>query len=368
MTVKRPSVGKVFEAAGAGQSHQILQLKDQVEALEAEVLRLRTNPEGNAELEQQIQELTSQLSEREGLHEIAIELIDPDPDQPRQTITDAMKQARAESLRQYGQLTPIIVIPQANGRYKLFEGELRWRSAPLVPMKTLQSVFLRQSQDAATIFRGQLLTRLHDEDLHDLDLAEALIQDIRNHVPGLVDADDIPQRLEAGIRHLRKLGRLPELSTLRQQSQKQQEEWIDTIEFDSVTAALFTVLLDLHLNPASVASNIFPLLRLQDDLKQAIRATGLDSSKARAIAQIRDNDQREAILDAAIDSSLPLSEIKKQVAKLQERVQPEVSLKQQFAGTVKRLQKSSIWKDPTREKKLQDLMEQIEELLKQDKP
>ncbi|HEY9908710.1 MAG TPA: chromosome partitioning protein ParB, partial [Thermosynechococcaceae cyanobacterium] len=113
----------------------------------------------------------------------------------------------------------------------------------------------------------------------------------------------------------------------------------------------------------SVASNIFPLLKLQDDLKQVIRATGLDSSKARAISQVKDNEQREVILQAAIDHSLSLSEIKKRIAELSDRNQAELSLKQQFTGTVKRLNKSSVWKDPIRQKKLQKLMGQIEDLL-----
>jgi len=368
MPVKKPSVGQLFANAGVGQSGQVLELKDRVEELEAEVLRLRADPTSNQDLEHQVQILTEQLQGKDGEHEIPIDLIDPDPNQPRRTITDAMKVSRAESLREYGQLQPIIVIPQLDGRYRLFEGELRWRAAPLVPMTMLRAVFLQQEQDAATVFRGQLLTRLHNEDLHDLDLAEALLQDIRYQTEWS-DDQDIPQVLDEGIRYLRKLNRLRELSQLKQQSRQTQQEWVESIDFPNpLTPSILSILLDLHLNPASVCSNIFPLLSVPEDVKHAIRTTGLDSSKARSIARLEDQEDRSIVLQLAIDG-LSLEEVRKQVAHLQMSDPPQLkssgSLKQQFTGNAKRLQKSSIWKDPSKQVKLESLMVQIEELLQE---
>ncbi len=293
MPTRKPSVGKLFETAGTTQSHQVLQLKDRVEELEEEIAQLRSGEigvEDRATLEQQIQELTEQLANRDGIHEIEISLIDPDPNQPRQTITNVMIQARADSLREHGQLSPIILIPQENGRYTLFDGELRWKSAPFVPMPSLRSVFLKndRGEDPAIVFRGQLLTRLHSEELHDLDLAEALIIDIQNHCPSLRDAaDEIPKLLDGGIRSLRKAKRLSELSSVRQQPLSAQQLWIDGIQFAQPEVAdIFKVLLELRLNPVSVTNNIFPLLKLPSDLKQTIRSTALESSKVREIAKL----------------------------------------------------------------------------------
>jgi ParB family chromosome partitioning protein len=120
----------------------------------------------------------NQLATQGGVHEIAINLIDPDPVQPRQTFPQLVIQERAESLRRQGQKNPIVLIPQLDGRYKLFDGELRWRSAPLAGMRKLKAVFLpkEEAPDEVVVFEGQIVSSIHSEKLHDLDLAAALIR------------------------------------------------------------------------------------------------------------------------------------------------------------------------------------------------
>ncbi|TBR56925.1 hypothetical protein B4U84_26130 [Westiellopsis prolifica IICB1] len=61
-----------------------------------------------------------------GVHEIEIQRIKPDPEQPRQTFPLYQLQERAESLRRHGQKTPIVLIPQPQSEYILFDGELRF--------------------------------------------------------------------------------------------------------------------------------------------------------------------------------------------------------------------------------------------------
>lgn len=127
MAVPKP-IGMKQLFGDVGQSQQIHQLHSQVEELQVEIARLRvdtTNFEEKAVLEQQIEQLTTQLKASSGIQEIAIELIDPDPIQPRQAFPYAVVKERAESLRGQGQKTPIVVIPQENGRYTLFDGELQ---------------------------------------------------------------------------------------------------------------------------------------------------------------------------------------------------------------------------------------------------
>lgn len=305
MATKKPvEISQLFGIAG--QSQQIHQLKSQIEKLEAEITQLRENafsPEEKTALEQQISELTNQLATQGGIHEIAISLIDPDPIQPRQTFPPSVIQERAESLRRQGQKNPIVLIPQHDGRYKLFDGELRWRSAPLAGMKTLKAVFLPQEEtlDEAVVFEGQLVSSIHSQKLHDLDLATALIRLIIHKHPDLQDREDeIPKFLNAFINRLIRSKMLQELALIKDADLTTQQEWLETANFRELEEQeIVSVLLGLQLNPVSINNNIFPLLKLTEDLKNAIRSEGLESSKVRELNKLSSEqlkvDETEAV-------------------------------------------------------------------------
>ena len=135
------------------------------------------------------------------------------------------------------------------------------------------------------------------------------------------------------------------------------QEWVDLESFFQSLPGQIT--------PESFRTNYLPLLNLPSDVMQALREGKLEYTKARAIARLKDDEQRGEVLRQAINNNFSLSEVKQHIAQLQGSTQlyPEPTLKQQFVGTFKRLQKSSIWKDPSKQKKLQKLMGQIEEML-----
>ena len=90
--------------------------------LQAEITQLRSAQ--SPELEVQVQNLREQL-QHSGEKHIKLELIDPNPEQPRQTITSSAIQAKARSLSKHGQITPVILVPHSNDRYILLDGQLR---------------------------------------------------------------------------------------------------------------------------------------------------------------------------------------------------------------------------------------------------
>ncbi|MBD1913179.1 ParB/RepB/Spo0J family partition protein [Leptolyngbya sp. FACHB-8] len=310
----------------AGQSHQVHQLKNRVEELEAELTQLRSGTLSSQEkvaLEQQIEELTSQLAATGGTHEISLSLIEPDPNQPRATFPKILIQERAESLTRHGQKTPIIVVPQANGRYVLFEGELRWRAASLLGWKTLKAVFLlEEAVDEGDIFEGQLVTSIHSQKLHDLDLAAALVRLITHRYPYFEDQEKtIPKTLKSVIRRLERGGQLSKLSEIRIANHEEQELWLESVGFKQVEERdIFAVLLGLQLHPVSISNNIFPLLDLPEDLKQVIKSEGLESSKARELnkltAELLEVSESKArsirleVSEKVVQEKLPLSQTK----------------------------------------------------------
>src|SRR5947199_8619593 len=86
----------------------------------------------------------------EELRELPVELLDPNPSQPRRGFDEAALVALAESIRSRGVLQPVLVRPLPGGRYELIAGERRWRAAKLAERETIPAV-VRQHDDAAAL-------------------------------------------------------------------------------------------------------------------------------------------------------------------------------------------------------------------------
>lgn len=138
---------------------------------------------------------------------------------------------------------------------------------------------------------------------------------------------------------------------------------IRTSQWEKLTA--FFESLPGQITPDSFRANYLPLLRLPEDVMQALKQGNLEYTKARALARIKDSEQRVALLQHTVSKNLSLSEIKKQIAAMQVQKSQlqELPIKNQISEAYKRLQKSSVWKDPSKQVRLQKLMKEIEELL-----
>lgn len=78
--------------------------------------------------------------------EIPIELIDRNPFQTRGHMDEGQLAELAASITSNGVVQPILVRPQANGRFQLIAGERRWRASQLAGKKTIPAI-LRQVSD-----------------------------------------------------------------------------------------------------------------------------------------------------------------------------------------------------------------------------
>jgi ParB family transcriptional regulator, chromosome partitioning protein len=81
-----------------------------------------------------------------GLREVPVELIDPNPRQPRREFDEEALVALSESIRARGILQPVVVRPLAGGRYELIAGERRLRAARLAELDAIPAV-VRQTED-----------------------------------------------------------------------------------------------------------------------------------------------------------------------------------------------------------------------------
>ncbi|HMM79839.1 MAG TPA: ParB/RepB/Spo0J family partition protein [Pyrinomonadaceae bacterium] len=63
------------------------------------------------------------------VNELDIDLIEPNPEQPRVNFADSELEELAASIRSNGIVQPIVVRPKGENRYQIVAGERRWRAA-----------------------------------------------------------------------------------------------------------------------------------------------------------------------------------------------------------------------------------------------
>jgi ParB family chromosome partitioning protein len=106
-----------------------------------------------------------------GAGEAPVELVAPNPRQPRRSFDEDALVALAESLKDRGVLQPVLVRPVAGGTYELIAGERRWRAARLAGLETVPAV-VRPDDDAASLELA-LIENMAREDLNPVEEARA---------------------------------------------------------------------------------------------------------------------------------------------------------------------------------------------------
>jgi ParB family transcriptional regulator, chromosome partitioning protein len=114
---------------------------------------------------------TSQSEIGAELRDLPLELIAPNPDQPRRVIEEEALVALGESLKERGVLQPVLVRPVPGGTYELIAGERRWRAAQLAGLASVPAM-VRPDDDAASLELA-LIENMAREDLNPLEEARA---------------------------------------------------------------------------------------------------------------------------------------------------------------------------------------------------
>jgi ParB family chromosome partitioning protein len=114
----------------------------------------------------------------EELRDLPVDLVSPNPNQPRRAFDEEGLLALTESIRSRGVLQPILVRPRA-GRYELIAGERRWRAARLAGLETIPAM-VRHHGDAGSLELA-LIENMAREDLNPVDQARgcaALVEEL----------------------------------------------------------------------------------------------------------------------------------------------------------------------------------------------
>jgi ParB family transcriptional regulator, chromosome partitioning protein len=109
--------------------------------------------------------------ESQELRQLPLDLISPNPSQPRRTVDEQTLMSLADSIRARGVLQPVLVRPLVGGRYELIAGERRWRAAGIAELDAIPAV-VRRHDDAASLEMA-LIENMAREDLNPVDEARA---------------------------------------------------------------------------------------------------------------------------------------------------------------------------------------------------
>jgi len=107
----------------------------------------------------------------ETVRQIGIELLDPNPGQPRKLFADEALDELARSIEEYGIIQPLVV--RANGdRFQIVAGERRWRAAQRAGLHEVPAIVRKIGDESAVLIA--LVENLQREDLNPMDEALAL--------------------------------------------------------------------------------------------------------------------------------------------------------------------------------------------------
>lgn len=110
---------------------------------------------------------------------VDLDLIEPNPNQPRVDFDDSALTELAASIGEVGVLQPIVVRPLDDGRFALIAGERRWRAARRAGLGAIPAV-IRQSDEQGTLTEA-LIENIQRQDLSAMEEAAAYHQLLENY-------------------------------------------------------------------------------------------------------------------------------------------------------------------------------------------
>ena len=102
--------------------------------------------------------------------EVAVADIEPNRGQPRHVFDEEKLRELADSIREHGVVSPLIVSELGDGRYRIIAGERRWRAARLAGLQEVPVVVVEA--DDKTVMELALIENLQRQDLNPMEEAE----------------------------------------------------------------------------------------------------------------------------------------------------------------------------------------------------
>ena len=117
--------------------------------------------------------------EENGLKQLPLHKIEPNPDQPRRDFDPEELEELAESIRTHGVIQPLTVREMPNGYYQIIAGERRWRASRLAGLEEIPAVIIEADDKKA--MELALIENLQRSDLNPVEEANGYDSLIREY-------------------------------------------------------------------------------------------------------------------------------------------------------------------------------------------
>lgn len=142
------------------------------------------------------------------LRHVPVELLYPNPHNPRKFFAEADLESLAKSLKEKGLLQPLVVRPRGDGTFEIVAGERRWRASQRAGLHDLP-VLIRDLDDKETL-EIALIENIQRSDLNPLEEARAYRQLLEQYAYTQQQLADSIGKSRSHIANTMRLMSLPE--------------------------------------------------------------------------------------------------------------------------------------------------------------
>lgn len=265
--------------------------------------------------------------------------------QPRRYFDPQKLEQLTQSIKAHGILENLLVRPLENkeGLYELVAGERRYRAAQAAGLTSVP-VTIRELTDEEA-FSIALVENLQREDLNPVEETEGIVTLLG------IQLEESPEAI---------------ISLLYRMDNEQKKKVTNNVIGNTEKQKIESVFASLGQNWQSFVNNRLSLLKLPADILEVLRQGKIEYTKAKAIALVKDEQQRKNLIDEALSKNLSLVQIKEKIKALSTKKHSAPSPSTQVKTITSRLNRSKLWeKNPKKWKQVQNWLEKIENLLEE---
>ncbi|PSB35631.1 ParB/RepB/Spo0J family partition protein [Stenomitos frigidus] len=264
--------------------------------------------------------------------------------QPRRYFDPEKLEQLTLSVKEHGILEPVLVRPVEGkpDQYELVAGERRYRAAQQLKLTEIP-VVIRHLSDTEAL-QLALVENLQREDLNPVEETEGILQLLSIQLNRAVS--DLP----------------PLLHRLQHERKKSANNVVGNSEIEAIESVFTGLGL---MSWESFVNHRLPLLNLPDNVLEALRQGKLAYTKAQTISRVKDETQRQVLLQSAIKEDLSLSQIRERIKALQPEAD-KTSPKATVESLSRRVIQAKLWEDPKKWKQAQALLIKLEALISEE--
>ena len=273
--------------------------------------------------------------------------------QPRRYFDPRAMEELVGSIQRHGILQPPLVRPlkeDRTGEYEIVAGERRYRAAREAGLTEVPVVIREMGDEEAVQYA--LLENLQRENLNPVEETEGILRLLALGLEKDVeDVISLLYRMQNSLRHEARR----EASPVTHNVMGNTEEEVVLGIFDGLGIMTWE----------SFVNNRLPLLNLPDDILESLRSGRIAYTKARTIARLKDEKEREAVLREAIAQDLSLTVIRSRVRALlsKQSTPTPPDLPGRASALAKKLRRRKGLRDEKKRERLETLLAEMESLL-----